>query len=733
MNINNEEIFTLLKSHSFDEIYKLIKSKKVTNLDFRDVNYNYFIQYIINYNQHKILELILEMTKTESLNVRLDILDSDGRSILYNCIKYNYDEMIKELIAYNQETIGISIIDIVDRLGLSALHYSVIYNNFEALKILIENGADPYILSKDGSNVFVTCITYKRNNMLEYLINKNLNINFTSASGETILQIAVNYQNNYISNLLLKTNINLNNVTNDFGLSVLHQSIILDNFDLFKKLLDKNIDFNLPDFYGNTPIHYILIDKRINYLLILLKKSDIKLTNTNINGETPLHILLDMELEIDEIDKLDNTILNKIILESDLNIQDNQGITCLMKIIKNNLHMKFRDLLVIKPLNFFIEDNNMNFIKLTDDLINILTDSFYNQIKINKNELLLDWEKWCSVDSFEQLKNIIEPKLGISGKTSEDICKSKIKYIIQKEKRTIPKLSNIELTFDNGIFTNYCYYTGAPIDILFGLLLLNQDFNSKGLKVVLDYPLTVNESLEKYYKKIGIDYPYKLDFSNIEIIWSYQKIFFPSYFDDEIQNIMKEAKYIVIPIGIETSVAAHANILFWDIKNKTLERFEPNGSNYPIGLNYNPELLDSLIENKFKQFDPDLQYFGPFKFLPTISFQVLENLETAKCKKIGDPNGFCGVWCVWWVYQRMLNIDNTKLTVLNVADEIIKFIKFDNQSFKYIIRNFSKKITQIRDTYLKKYNIDINDWVVNNYSPDILDKLEKDIFKTIKL
>ena len=726
--INNEEIFNLLKAHEFEQIYKLIKAQKITNLDFRDSNYNYFIQYIINYNQHNILELILQMTKTNVIEIRLDILDSDGRSILYNCIKYNYIEMINELIEYNKETIGISIIDIKDRLGLTALHYSVIFNNFAAFKLLIENGADPYILSKDGSNVFVTGLMYKRNGMIEYLIDNKYNLNFTSGAGETLLQIAVNYQNTQIINKLLDSPINLNNTTNDYGLSVLHQSIILDNFDLFKKLLEKPVDLNLPDFYGNTPIHYILSEKRIGYLPLLFEKSDVKLTNTNINGETPLHLLLDLDSEIDSID---DKILNKIILESDLNVQDNHGTTGLMKIIGNNLQGKLRDLLVIKPLNFFIEDNNSQQISLTEELEDILVESFYNQIKINSNELLLDWEKWCSVGQFDKLKGIIEPKSGITGSKAEELCKSKIRWVIKNERRTLPKMSNIELNFDNGIFTNYCYYTGSPIDILFGLILLHQDFASKGLKVILDYPLTVNESLEKYYQKIGLDYPYKLDFSNIEIIWSYQKLFFPSYFDDEITKAYKEAKYITIPIGIETSVASHANILFWDVANKTIERFEPNGSNYPIGLNYNPELLDRLLENKFKQIDPDIQYWPPFKFLPTISFQILENLETAKCKKIGDPNGFCGVWCVWWVYQRMLNISNPKLTVSNVANEIIKFIKLDGQSFKTVIRNFSKKITLIRDGYLKKYSLDINDWVVSNYTPDILDKLEKDIFKSI--
>ena len=729
MEIKYEEIFSLIKNQEFDQIYNLIKNKKIINLDFRDTNYNYFIQYIVNFNQFKILELILKMTQTDKLDIRIDILDSDGRSILYNCIKFNFVELINLLIEYNKTNIGISILDLKDRLGLTALHYSVIFNNYDAFKLLLENAADPYLISKDGSNVFILALMYKRNNFINHLLDKNYNINFRSSNGENLLQIAVNYHNNEIINKLLDTNINLNNINLDFGLNVLHQSIILDNFDLFKKLLSKNIDINIADFYGNTPFHYILTDKRINYLVPLFTtKPDIKFNLSNINGDLPLHILLGSDLLIEDID---DGIINKIILETDLNIQNNQGITCLMLIINNSLLNKFRHLLVIKPLNFFIEDNDFNYIKITDEILEVLTESYYNQIKIKKEELLEDWERYCSEDLFEKLKKIIVSKTGANN--SESLCKSKIKDVILKDKRSLPRVQSLNLTFDNGIFINSCYYTGSPIDILFGLVLLNQDFKSKGLYVILDYPLTINSSLENYYKKIGLDYHYKMDFSNIEIIWSYQKIFFPSYFEEEIKNTMKIAKYICIPIGIETSIGSHANILFWDISNKTIERFEPNGSHYPIGLNYNPELLDNLLENKFKQFDENIKYYAPYKFLPTISFQILENLETPKCKRIGDPNGFCGVWCVWWVYQRMLNIENPKLLIENVAEEIIKWIKFDNQSFKVIIRNFSKKITQIRDTVFKKYSLDINDWVVGNYTSDILDKLEKDIFKTVKM
>ncbi len=728
-DINNEEIFDLIKNHKFDQIYLLIKNKKIKNLDIRDSNFNYFIQYIVNYNQVDIIKLILDLTKNQEIKIRLDILDTDGRSILYNCIKYNYSKIIIELIEYNKETIGISILDIKDRLGYTALHYAVIFNNFDSFKILLDSESDPYVISNDGNNVFLTCLLYKRNQMLEYLLEKNYPLNFVSQNGETLLQLAVNYQNTKIITKLLEKTKNLNNITSDYGLNVFHQSIILDNHELFLKLLDKPIDVNMPDFYGNSPLHYIFIDKRLNYLEPLVTKSELRYTNTNINGDTPLHILLDSDILIDEID---DKLLEKIIMETDLNIQNNQGITCLMKIVNNNLIQKFKDVLLIKPLNFFIEDNNFSTIKITDDIIDLIVDSFYNQIKHNKKELILDWEKWCATDTLAELKKLVNVKTDIKGENAEEICKSKIRQIIQTEKRTLPKMANINLTFDSGIFTNFCYYTGSPIDILFGLVLLHNEFSSNGLGIILDYPLTINDSLEVYYKKLGIDYPYKLDFSNIEIIWSYQKIFYPSYFDDEIKKQMTESKYIVIPIGIETSIGAHANILFWDIKNKTVERFEPNGANYPIGLNYNPELLDSYIESKLKQFDSELVYYPPYKFLPTISFQILENLETPKCKKIGDPNGFCGVWCTWWVYQRMLNINNPKLNINNLASELIKFIKLDNNSFKSLIRNFSKKISEIRDVFLKKQNLDINDWIVGKYDSTTLDKLEKEIFKSIK-
>ena len=49
------EIFDLIKNQQFEKLNKLIATNKNINFDIRDNNYNYFINYIVNLNQHAIL------------------------------------------------------------------------------------------------------------------------------------------------------------------------------------------------------------------------------------------------------------------------------------------------------------------------------------------------------------------------------------------------------------------------------------------------------------------------------------------------------------------------------------------------------------------------------------------------------------------------------------------------------------------------------------------------------
>ena len=218
--MNNEYIFSLIKEQNFDKIYNIIKDKKILNLNIKDSNNNYLIQYIINFNKIEIIELLISMKNI--IKISLDILDIDGRSILYNCIKYNYDDLSIILLKYDNLNIGISIIDIKDRLGLTSLHYAIIFNNFEIFKYLLLNNADPYILTNNNNNAFHIIIKYKRYEMLLYLVDNNYHFNFVDNKSENLLQSLIDCDDFIIQEKIYNKIININN-QNINGLTILHQ------------------------------------------------------------------------------------------------------------------------------------------------------------------------------------------------------------------------------------------------------------------------------------------------------------------------------------------------------------------------------------------------------------------------------------------------------------------------------------------------------------------------------
>jgi len=701
------EMFNLIKSKDFIKLKEKIKESEI-DLNIYDEQNNYLIYYIILFNQIDLLKIILDK------EIRLDMIDEDGRTLLYNPIKHNNIETLNLLLEKSKDSIGLSLIDLNDKLGSTPLHYCVILNNLECLKILLKYNANPLIRNKEGKNIFELCLKYERDAILYYLLEQDISVDWLSMNNETLLQLTISFNNSKIIDLLLDTKyINLNNQEKQYGLGAIHQSILNNNPSITKKIIEKGGDINLQDYYGNTGLIYSINDKLIDYIELFISNNNLNYNLSNIDGNTALHLILK---NYDYYSDKEN-IMNKMITNTNLNIQDNEGNTILQYLVKNNLLEKYKNILEKKELNIFIKPikGKTVYEQLKEDELNIIINSYYNYLKMNKEKLTIDWEINCSKD--DNIKEVLI-----------DNCKNKIKEIITKDHRSIPKIDETNLVLEEGIFVNTCFYTGALIDILFGLLYLYETFKNDELNIIIDFPLTKNKNLEDNLKSLGINYNYKMDFCNFEIMWIYQNLILPTYFKEELQKKIKNNKYIVIPLGIEIEDKSHANILFYDVDKKQIERFEPNGTNPPKDLNYNNELLDKLIENVFKEIDKDIKLLKPKDYLPIIGFQILENLDNNKCKRIGDPNGFCAIWCVWWIYHKMknINIESNKL-----AEILIQELKFKNLNFKTVIRNFSKRISDMRDDFIIKYNLDINDIMVGNYSEDILNKLEKDIINTI--
>jgi hypothetical protein len=167
-----------------------------------------------------------------------------------------------------------------------------------------------------------------------------------------------------------------------------------------------------------------------------------------------------------------------------------------------------------------------------------------------------------------------------------------------------------------------------------------------------------------------------------------------------------------MPLGIEIREGSHAGYLIYDKNNNEIERFEPHGATTPPGLYYNPNLLDEILESKFKTIDETIKYIKPKEYLPKVGFQLMDISENKK-RKIGDPSGFCALWCIWYVDMRLTYSDMSRN---ELVDMLMSTIRSKNISYRNMIRNYGKNIMEIRDKILQKSKMDINDWLNDQYT-----------------
>jgi ankyrin repeat protein len=728
MNINIS-LFNYFNDHKWKNIINILNKYDNIDVNLRDNNNTYLIQYAVLFNQIEIVELLIKKGS------KLDIIDSDGKSLLFIPIKYNFLKLLSILLKYNNNYIGESIINIKDNYGFTPLHYSININNIGATKIILKYKPNINIFDNNGNNALQTSILKKNISITKLLIKSDININSRNKNGETPLHIACNYQLYNIVDLLLKNNANPNIADYDNNLTPILYSVSLRNIKIIELLLDNNADPNICDINGNNALYHS-INENIPYLINLFLKYITDFNSFNIYGKSPLHTILDkyidQKININDIDfKL---ILNK----TDVNSQDNNGNSVLYLLIISNIWKNYIDILNKKKLNIFLINNqNQKIIDILNNkdkniFINMVSDSYLNILRKSNNiKWNFEWENLCTKilnknNLNEKIPNLFK-KIN-NFKNKKDVCKDIIKFYINHKNISFPFINTKKycVNIDDYSKINFTTYIGDRLDILSGLLYIQNNYNNVSTSLTKNF--FSNKEIQKFYESIGIDYTY--DFFNFEIIWSFQKLFFPNSLSTIVNNFLKSKhRFLIIPLGIEINIGSHANILIYDKKFNEIERFEPNGNNISNNyFYYNYNLLDILLENKFIDIIPNCKYIRPNDFLPNIGFQQFESLLKKKHFKIGDPGGFCATWSIWYADMRIKYSDIPRnILVLNL---ISKF-REKNISFKNFIRNYTSNIINIRDSLLNKINIDINDWNNQKYTYDSFLTLVKHIQKSI--
>jgi len=278
----------------------------------------------------------------ENNHITLNDIDCDTYNVLQYAINKNKIYMIDFLLNHHID------IEYKNNMGETALHIAAMNLNKKMIEILLEKGANINAKNKDGNTVMHNILQNNLNisslysqNTIEDIIkllleNENFNINTGNNEGNSILHIAImNKKYEYIE-LILKYGKNINmNVVNNEGLSFLHMSVKYSHFDLFKKILESNVDKSLITVKNKTVLHYIVRNSNIKLLELFLsnKINRCFLNKKDVNGYTPFFILV----KHNNI-KFIEYILNNYSMDINMNIPNNNGVIPLQYAKSNNYH-----------------------------------------------------------------------------------------------------------------------------------------------------------------------------------------------------------------------------------------------------------------------------------------------------------------------------------------------------------------------------------------------------------
>lgn len=162
----------------------------------------------------------------------------------------------------------------------------------------------------------------------------------------------------------------------------------------------------------------------------------------------------------------------------------------------------------------------------------------------------------------------------------------------------------------------------------------------------------------------------------------------------ETSSSAKNKRFVIISLDLTTNDrrimdcdSSHANILIYDSKLKTLERFDPYGE----WKEFNCLLLDDKLKKLFCSWMSGLSsYLSAGKISPLFGLQTIAELDKeqgGEGSKIGDPYGFCLAWCTLYADARLSNPDIPPSVLINLL--LIELQRSINVGMMQFIRSYA--------------------------------------------
>lgn len=517
--------------------------------------------------------------------------------------------------------------------------------------------------------------------LLSLFIGCKLNINkLEDGTFLSPLIKAVNYNDFELTEFLLENGANTNYFGAENSDNPLFTAISNENNKIIKLLLKYNIDVDIQDKYLQTAIHYLYNEKKG------ISKKNKKL-------------LLDRTKNINSVDNKMNSILSLIIQYDDWKLY-----TDILK--KHKLKIYLKNKLGKAPIDY-VKEKELFYEMVYSSYINLLdlhtegesSEPMFNQLETTPNKQLIMNKIINEKQSYPTIKKYIP-----------------IIKIINTPKVNITHFS--PTTYDYICYLYYILNKYPEIKLCIGA---TDQFVNKSLSdyyVELTKNFSLNNKENKQFRSLIKDcinhHPLLI---NHLIIWeSPEKCFISPYIIQGINETLKKypnTKIILFKLSIITEEnGRHANILIYDIVNKSIERFDPYGK-VPY---FNGVEIDSLLKDFFSDFLPQIKYIDSAKLSKGISFQVYDDEHNIENKMENDPNGFCVAWCLWYVETRILN---TNIGQQLLISKTINKINEQEEKFRDYIRNYSDFLAGERNILFEKAGINKRYWYANHFPFDI--------------
>ena len=308
MSSKEKILFDFIKNHQYDKLINIIKTDDKIDLNEIDESGLYLIQYAILFRQKDLVALLI------SKGCKLDILDSDGRSIFYVPIKFGYNEIVKLLINFSNVVVGIPLLEMQDNKQNIPIHYAIMFNKYDIIEEILHSDSNINFKDIDGNtalHLLVKNIKSDKIYILKNMIAKKIGINHINKLGQNALHIAIDNGNYDVAKILLDANININTETIDDHLTPLIIATIRNDIKLCQLLLEYKADINYQDIYGNTVLNHAIFNKSKQIIELFYDKINVNLVN--ISGQISANLFFENDYDMD---KLDDYRFKEILLKS---------------------------------------------------------------------------------------------------------------------------------------------------------------------------------------------------------------------------------------------------------------------------------------------------------------------------------------------------------------------------------------------------------------------------------